>query len=267
MTDFLAEVATEQRERVAALRQRRGELARRAAERRSTRDLARALRERKAAGDVPIIAEVKRASPTAGAIGAIDDPGALALQYAVGGAAAISVLTEERHFGGTLADLARVSETVRLPVLRKDFIVDALQLLEARAYGADAVLLIAELLDARGLAALLAAARELGLAALVEAHEEEALDLAVASGAELIGINQRDLRSLALDATTLERLASRVPPDRVLVAESGIASAAEVRALPPRVDALLVGTALVAAAAPHRLVRELADARRIGARR
>lgn len=266
MRDFLAEVVDERRERVAALRPRRAELAERSARRASPpRDLARALRARAAAGDVPVIAEVKRRSPSAGDIVRIDDPAPLALEYALGGAAAISVLTEERHFRGSLSDMERVRETVRLPVLRKDFIVDELQVLEAHAHGADAVLLIADALDDHALGSLLAAARELGLAALVEAHADDALDHAVASGAELIGINQRDLRTLELDVRTIARLAPRVPADRLLVAESGIATAADVRALPARVDALLVGTALAGAGSPRRLVRELVEARRVAA--
>ncbi|HKW78366.1 MAG TPA: indole-3-glycerol-phosphate synthase, partial [Candidatus Limnocylindria bacterium] len=149
-----------------------------------------------------------------------------------------------------------------VPVLRKDFIVDELQIVEAHAYGADAILLIAELFDDGTLERLLRAARDLGLGALVEAHEPEALDRAIASGAALIGINQRDLRTLELDRGTATRYASRVPADRVLVAESGLAVAADVRALPPRVDAILVGTALVGARDASRLLRQLVEARR-----
>ena len=262
MTDFLAQVADEQRVRVAERRHLRGELLRRSRKRVGPlRDLHNALRSVAAQGSVAVIAEVKRRSPAAGELAPIEDPGALALRYAVGGAAAISVLTEERHFAGTLGDLARVRDCVLLPVLRKDFIVDELQLVEAHAYGADAVLLIAELLEDAALARLLTAANDLGLQALVEAHEPEALDRAVASGARLVGINQRDLRTLALDSTTAARLAERVPPDRLLVAESGIAGPADVQALPARVDAILVGTALVGSRAAHDLVRELATSR------
>ena len=263
MSDFLATVAEEQRARVAALRSRRRELAGHAKSLgRTPLDLAAALRSAGAGGAVAIIAEVKRRSPAAGELGAITDPGALALQYAVGGAAAISVLTEGPHFHGSLDDLSRVRDCVRLPVLRKDFIVDELQLLEALAYGADAVLLIAELFEDAVLAGLVRAARDLGLSPLVEAHEPEALDRAIASGATIIGINQRDLRTLELDRGTVARLAGHVPADRVLVAESGVAVPADVRALPPRVDAVLVGSALVRAAEARALVRDLADARR-----
>lgn len=262
MSDFLAQVGEEQRARVRERRHLRGELLRRSRKRLGpVRDLHAALRSVAAQGSVAVIAEVKRRSPAAGDLASIEDPGALALHYATGGAAAISVLTEERHFAGSLGDLARVRDCVLLPVLRKDFVVDELQLLEAYAYGADAILLIADLLEDRTLARLLAAASDLGLQALVEAHEPEALDHAVASGARLVGINQRDLRSLALDPTTAARLADRVPSDRVLVAESGIAGPADVRALPARVDAVLVGTALVVSREAHALVRELATAR------
>lgn len=261
MSDFLAQVVAEQRVRVAeVLRPIRRALRERSAARRDPpRDLAAALRERGAAGFVAVIAEVKRRSPSAGELARIPDPATLALRYALGGAAAISVLTEERHFEGTVADLARVRESVRVPVLRKDFIVDELQLLEAHAYGADAALLIADALDAPALHALVDAAAALGLGVLLEAHEEDALERAVATGAPVIGINQRDLRSLELERDTVARLAARVPADRVLVAESGIARDADVRALPSRVDAVLVGTALVGAPEPHERVRELAS--------
>lgn len=262
MRDFLAQVAEEQRARVAERRRHsRDILLRSEAREGPIRDLEAALRAVRAHGGLAVIAEVKRRSPATGELAPVADPGALALEYAVGGAVAISVLTEERHFSGTLGDLARVRDCVLLPVLRKDFLVDELQVLEAHAYGADAVLLIAELLDDDALDRQLRLARQLGMRAIVEAHEPAALDRAVASGAALIGVNQRDLRTLELDPTTVARLAERVPPDRMLVAESGIAGPADVRALPARVDAILVGTALVGAAQSHRLVRDLAAAR------
>lgn len=262
MSDFLARVANEQRARVAQRRRHAQDIHLRSEARQGPiRDLEAALRAVRAHGGIAVIAEVKRRSPAAGELAAIADPGQLALEYAVGGATAISVLTEERHFAGSVGDLARVRDCVLLPVLRKDFLVDELQVYEAHAYGADAVLLIAELLDEEALGAQLRLARRLGLRAIVEAHEPAALERAVASGAALIGINQRDLRTLELDPTTAARLADRVPPDRVLIAESGIAVPADVRALPPRVDAILVGTALVGAAQAHRLVRDLAAAR------
>lgn len=263
MSDFLAQVADEQRERVRALRASRQEVGRRSQRRPGPiRDLEAALRAVATHGAVAVIAELKRRSPSGGDLADIPDPGAVALRYAVGGAAGISVLTEEAHFHGSLGDLARVRDCVLLPVLRKDFLVDELQVVEAHAFGADAVLLIAELLDEKALAGMLRAARDLGMRALVEAHEPEALDRAIASGAALIGINQRDLRTLELDRGTVARLATRVPADRVLVAESGVAVPGDVRSLPPRVDAILVGTALVGARESHRLVRDLAEARR-----
>lgn len=263
MTDFLAQVAAEQRVRVRQRRAQRDELLRRSYERRGpARDLIGALRAARERDGIGLLAEVKRRSPALGELAAILDPGALALEYALGGAAAISVLTEERHFAGSLADLERVRDCVLVPVLRKDFVIDELQIVEAHAHGADAVLLIAELLDDAALARLLRAAGDLGLQALVEAHEPEAMDRAIASGARLLGVNQRDLRTLALDPGTAARLADRVPPDRLLVAESGLAGAGDVRALPARVDAVLVGTALVGAVSAHRMVRELVGARR-----
>lgn len=260
MTDFLEQVVAERRERVVdILRPMRRALEERSAARRDRpRDFAAALRERVGAGHVAVIAEVKRRSPSTGELARIPDAATLALYYALGGAAAISVLTEERHFGGSVADLARVRESVRVPVLRKDFIVDELQLVEAHAHGADAVLLIADALETAELRALLDAATALGLGVLLEAHEEDALERAIATSAPVIGINQRDLRSLELESDTVARLASRVPADRVLVAESGIAHASDVRALPSRVDAVLVGTALIGLSDPHERVRELA---------
>ena len=205
-----------------------------------------------------VIAEVKRRSPSKGDLAAIPDPADLARRYAAGGAAAISVLTEERRFGGSLADLRSVRAAVGVPLLRKDFIVDPYQLLEARAAGADVALLIVAALDDDLLRTLHDEARDLGLTVLVEVHDEAETDRAVALGAELIGVNARNLKTLAVDDMTFGRLAPRVPDDRVLVAESGIGSAADVsRYVAEGARVVLVGEALVKGGDPEGAVRAM----------
>src|SRR5689334_16776093 len=176
-----------------------------------------------------VIAEVKRRSPSKGDLADIPDPAALAAAYARGGAAAISVLTEERRFGGSLADLHAVRAAVDLPVLRKDFVVDPYQLLEARAAGADLVLLIVAALPGDALVHLYDLTRELGLTALVEVHDEPETERAVALGARLVGVNARNLKTLEVDPATFGKLAPLVPADVVTVAESGITGVADVR--------------------------------------
>jgi indole-3-glycerol phosphate synthase len=205
-----------------------------------------------------VIAEVKRRSPSKGDLAAIPDPAELARRYAAGGAAAISVLTEERRFGGSLADLRSVRAAVDVPLLRKDFIVEPYQLLEARAAGADLALLIVAALDDDLLRSLHDEARELGLTVLVEVHDEAETDRAVALGAELIGVNARNLKTLVVDDTTFGRLAPRVPDDRVLVAESGIGSTADVsRYVAEGARVVLVGEALVKDGDPEGAVRAM----------
>jgi indole-3-glycerol phosphate synthase len=193
-----------------------------------------------------VIAEVKRRSPSKGALADIPDPARLAAAYEKGGAAAISVLTEERRFGGSLDDLRAVRAAVDVPVLRKDFIVDGYQLLEARAAGADLALLIVAALDDDELRRLHDEARDLGLTVLVEVHDEAETERAVALGAELVGINARNLRTLDVDPGAFARLAPLVPDDRVLVAESGISGPADVQAyVAEGARVVLVGEALV----------------------
>jgi indole-3-glycerol phosphate synthase len=204
-----------------------------------------------------LIAEVKRASPSAGEI-AEADPGRQAARYQEGGARAISVLTEARHFGGSLVDLRLVRAHSALPVLRKDFIVHPAQVLEARANGADAVLLIVAALTDAELAGLLATAADLGMGALVESHTEHEVDRAVASGAPVIGVNARDLETLDVDAVRGLGLLGRVPADRVKVFESGVASREDVaRAEDAGANAVLVGEALMRAPEPAERIREL----------
>jgi indole-3-glycerol phosphate synthase len=193
-----------------------------------------------------VIAEVKRASPSKGHLASIDDPAALARSYAAGGAAAISVLTEQRRFGGSLADLAAVRAAVPTPLLRKDFVVTEYQLWEGRAAGADLALLIVAALTQAELEHLLAVAGELGLTALVETHTPIEIRRAVDAGAELIGVNNRNLKTLEVDLGCFERLAPLLPPGVVTVAESGILTVADAaRMAAAGADAVLVGEALV----------------------
>jgi indole-3-glycerol phosphate synthase len=199
-----------------------------------------------------VIAEVKRRSPSKGDLAAIANPAALAADYAAGGAAAISVLTEERRFGGSLDDLRAVRAAVDVPVLRKDFIVTPYQLVEARAAGADLALLIVAALDGDELTQLFEEAGELGLTVLVEVHDEAEAERAVELGAELIGANARNLKTLDVDADTFGRLAPLVPDDRVLVAESGITGPTDVkRFVAEGARVVLVGEALVKDGAPR----------------
>ncbi|MCW2784089.1 MAG: indole-3-glycerol phosphate synthase [Marmoricola sp.] len=193
-----------------------------------------------------VIAEVKRRSPSKGDLAEIPDPAALATSYAAGGADAISVLTEERRFSGSLADLYAVRAAVPTPLLRKDFIVTEYQLLEARAAGADLALLIVAALDDAALTDLHATARGLGLTVLVEVHDAPELERALAIGAELVGVNARNLKTLAVDPATFGRLAPLVPDGVVKVAESGITGLDDAsRYAAEGADAVLVGEALV----------------------
>jgi indole-3-glycerol phosphate synthase len=206
---------------------------------------------------VAVIAEVKRASPAAGLIAGDVDPVAQAIAYQ-GSAAAISVITEPRHFAGSIDDLRNVRAAVQRPVLRKDFLVDPSQLVEARAAGADSVLLVTSCLERGELASMLAASRELGMEPLVETHSDDDLERALDTDAEVIGVNARDLETLEVDvAVALERL-RRVPPDRVAVLESGIGSRADVvAAVRAGASAVLVGEALMRSKDPATLIDAL----------
>lgn len=199
-----------------------------------------------------VIAEVKRKSPSKGELADIADPAALAADYAAGGAAAISVLTEQRRFNGSLADLRAVRAAVDTPLLRKDFIVTDYQLLEARAAGADLALLMASCLPGDDLVRLHDRARELGLTVLLEVHDAEEAARAVEIGAELIGINARNLKTLEVHPEVFGQLAPLIPSDRVLVAESGITGPADVqRYVDQGARAVLVGEALVKDGSPR----------------
>jgi indole-3-glycerol phosphate synthase len=237
-------VATKRRE-VDELRPRADSLRAEAAGASPPRDFAGALR---AGPHVRLIAEVKRRSPSAGWLARDLDPGALARDYAAAGAACVSVLTDADYFAGGLADLAAVRAAVALPLLRKDFVIDPLQVLEARAAGADAVLLIVRILGDEDLASLHALTHSLGMAALVEVHDAAEMARALAAGASLLGINNRDLDTFTTDLDLSVRLAGAAPPEALLVAESGIRSGADVARLGAAgVDAVLVGESLVRA--------------------
>ncbi|HNR98650.1 MAG TPA: indole-3-glycerol phosphate synthase TrpC [Planctomycetota bacterium] len=219
---------------------------------------ARSLRAALNADPPAIIAEVKRASPSKGVIRADLDAAAQARKYAAGGAAAVSVLTEETYFRGSLADLAAARAAVEVPLLRKDFILHRRQLLAARANGADAALLIVGFAGPERLAKLLAAARAVGLEALVEVHDEEELARAVGAGGELIGINNRDLRTLRVDLAVSERLLPLVPAGCTAVVESGVAGPADAARLRRAgARAFLIGEYLSRAADPAAAIREL----------
>ena len=195
---------------------------------------------------VKIIAEVKRASPSRGRLADIPDPAALAASYETGGASAISVLTEQRRFGGSLDDLRDVRDAVSLPVLRKDFLVDEYQVLEARAAGADLVLLIVAALDQPALARLFDLTVSLGMTALVEAHDADEVERALEVGAGLVGVNARDLATFELDQDLFGRLADRIPASVIRVAESAVKTAADVAHYRRAgADVVLVGEALV----------------------
>ncbi|HJR49846.1 MAG TPA: indole-3-glycerol phosphate synthase TrpC [Gemmatimonadales bacterium] len=237
------------------LSRRRNALEREAADRPAPPSLRDALR-----GDrVRVVAEVKRRSPSAGVIRDDLEPGERSALYAEQGAAAISVLTDGPHFGGSVADLRAAVSRVVVPVLRKDFILDELQIIEARAAGAAAVLLIVRALSPERLRTLLASARSAGLAALVEVHSAAELDRALEAGADIVGVNSRDLDTFRIDVASAWELLETVPGELVAVAESGMRGREDVeRAAAAGADAVLIGTALSAAADPALLLRDLA---------
>ena len=213
---------------------------------------------RSAVSDIRLIAEVKKASPSKGLIRPDFDPVAIARRYEETGASAISVLTDEKYFQGKLEYLTQIHQAVGIPLLRKDFIIDPMQVYEARAAGADSVLLIAAALSLGHMHELLEVVRGLGMAALVEVHTESELCTALSVGADIIGINNRDLQTFETRLETTLELASRVPPDKVLVSESGINTRADVeRLMQAGVDAILVGESLMREPDPGTKVLEL----------
>jgi indole-3-glycerol phosphate synthase len=211
-----------------------------------------------APGRVSLIAEIKKASPSRGVLRADFDPAALARAYAKGGASALSVLTDAKYFQGESSHLRAAKEATRLPTLRKDFIIDSYQVWETAAIGADAMLLIVAALDEHQARDYLALARELGMDALVEVHDREQLDVALKAGADIIGINNRDLRTFKTDIAVTLRLAPEAPVGRIIVSESGIHTGDDVRRLRGvGVSAILVGEALVTSSDIIRKMREL----------
>ena len=212
-------------------------------------------------GAVRIISEVKRSSPSKGALAAIPDPAALASTYEAGGASVISVLTEQRRFNGSLADLDAVRAAVDIPILRKDFIVTPYQIHEARAHGADLVLLIVAALEQNVLVSLLERTRALGMEALVETHSRLEALRAMEAGASIIGVNARNLKTLEVDRSTVEQVIDVIPQDVVAVAESGVANAHDVFEYAKwGADAVLVGEALVTSGDPRASIQDMVSA-------
>jgi indole-3-glycerol phosphate synthase len=233
------------------------EIKERAAKAKPPLDALAALRE----PGIAVIAEVKRRSPSKGALASIDDPAWLAGEYAAGGARMISVLTEQRRFGGSLADLDAVRAAVDIPVLRKDFVVSPYQVHEARAHGADVVLLIVAALEQAALEALLDRVETLGMTALVEVHDEEEADRALQAGAKLVGVNARDLNTLEVDRDVFSRIGPGLPIEVLRVAESGVRGTGDLLAYASAgADAVLVGEGLVTSDNPRGIVAELVTA-------
>jgi len=245
--NILDEIVAEKRLEVTRLLPQTARIKQAVALRREFRDFAAALRKK---DGLSLIAEVKKASPSAGVIKKDFDPVAIARQYEAGGASALSVLTDTKFFQGRIEYLQLIREAVRLPLLRKDFIIDELQVYESVAHGADAILLIVAVLEDAKLRDLRALAEHLRLAVLVEVHDERELDRAVQAGAAIIGINNRDLRNFSVNLATTEKLAATIRggacADRLLVAESGINTRADAeRVRRAGVDTILVGESLM----------------------
>ena len=261
MTATLKRILDNTRERVRCLEPRARDLEAAARAASPAPDWSAAL----AGTDVAVIAEVKRRSPSAGAIAPDLEPGRLAADYERGGARAVSVLTDEMHFGGSLGDLEEVRRAVALPVLRKDFLVAPIQLWEAKAAGASAVLLIVRALEDTELEELSEAALELGLGRLVEVHRAGELERALALEPESVGVNSRDLDTFSVDLATIEATLREVPPGIVAVAESGLRCREDVvRVAEWGADAVLVGTALARAPDPGGAVSHLTGVERRG---
>jgi indole-3-glycerol phosphate synthase len=252
--DILARIVEHKRTVLVRACANRAELERRATDRTSGRDFTAALTTALPA----IIAEIKKASPSQGIFQHDFEPAAIAKLYASGGAAALSVLTDEEFFQGKLPDLAEARAAVTIPVLRKDFIIDEVQVIEAAAHGADAILLIAAILDAAEMRRFRELAAQYGMAALVEVHDDFDLDAALDSGAEIVGVNNRNLHTFQVTLDTSLRLAQKIPAGVVKVAESGIHSRADVGLLRAAgFEALLVGEHLMKSADPVAALQEL----------
>ena len=261
-TDILQRILETKLDEIESLKDRVVDLREAAENSAPTRDFMGSLSEGES---VAVIAELKRRSPGAGPIRMDLDPLQIAPSYEAGGAAALSVLTDQEYFNGSLDDLITVRRLVSLPILRKDFVVHESQVYESRAGGADAILLIVRILDDIHLRSLRILAEDLGMAALVEVHDETEMDRGVAAGARLLGINNRNLRTFKTDLEVTINLLDRVPPDVVLVSESGICKREDVSMLGNKgVDAVLVGESLLRQEDPGAGVSDLAgEVRRI----
>jgi indole-3-glycerol phosphate synthase len=260
VSDILERIVAVKREEIAAAKARRGEASLReeAEAHRNTRGFAAALRAKVAAGQAAVIAEVKKASPSKGVLREHFVPAEIAASYERGGAACLSVLTDERFFQGAAAYLQQARAACALPVLRKDFMVDAYQVFEARAMGADCILLIAACLDNAQMADLEAQAHALGMDVLVEVHDGAELDRALRLKTPLLGINNRNLRSFDVSLDTTLDLLPRVPLDCLLVTESGILARTDVRRMrDANVNAFLVGEAFMRALDPGKALADL----------
>ena len=256
----LGSIVAEARERVSGLRSRESELIQAAEREPPVSGFAKALDE----ASVAVIAEVKRRSPSKGWINADISASDQACAYARGGAAAISVLTEPAHFGGSNEDLLAVRQAVAVPVLKKDFHVDPIQLIEARAIGASAALLIVRALSPANLTVMTSTARQLALEVLVEVRDEHELERALDAGATIIGINNRNLETLQIDPATSERLLRLVPPSVIAIAESGVSERADVeRVARAGANAVLVGSVISAAQDPSAAVAALSGVARV----
>jgi len=254
MPTYLADILASHRARAADDHRQLAELVEQASAVPPPRDFTGALK----GGGLTCIAEIKRRSPSKGDLDPGLQPDLVAKEYVAGGAACLSVLTDGEFFGGSAGDLAAARQASGLPVLRKDFTVQEADIFDARLMGADAVLLIVAALDDNELRRCAARADELGLAALVEVHDEQEIDRALAAGSRLVGVNQRDLRTFTVDHARACRLAARIPPGVTAVAESGIRDAADARRLAEAgYDAILVGESLVRAGDRVAQLREL----------
>src|SRR5579862_38441 len=252
--DILARIVAQKREMLGAALVQRAEFERKAADRRDHRDFKSALTARPPA----VLAEIKQASPSKGVFTDSFDPAAIARTYASGGAAALSVLTDREFFRGSLADLEAARAAVPVPILRKDFTIDEIHVIEAAAHGADAILLIAALLDESTMRRFRELAAQFGMAALVEVHDAVELDAALASGARIVGVNNRNLHTFEVTLETSLRLAEKIPNDVIKVSESGIRSGADVRILTSAgYGAFLIGEHLMKAHDPAAALQEL----------
>lgn len=256
MSDILVKIAAYKREEVAARKVARPTVAADAVS--PPRGFRAALERAHAPGRLALIAEIKKASPSKGVIRADFDPPALACAYEAGGAACLSVLTDTPSFQGADDFLAAARDAVALPCIRKDFLVDPWQVAESRAFGADAILVILAMVDDALAADLMSEARRLGMDALVEVHDEAEMDRAGSLGADLVGVNNRDLRTFTVDLAITERLAAAAPPHALLVTESGLFTAADAARLEQSgAKAMLVGESLMRQADVEAATRQL----------